>query len=116
MSLNRYDKKRDSAEPDIITALERIGVEVWPQDQPCDLLCKRPWWPAGLFAMMEVKTIHEGRKNPLKDKRQKEQQAFLETTKTPIVTTPMQAIKVIQTMDAIIGRVATSGTIQRATL
>lgn len=113
MSLHRYDKKRDSAEPDIITALERIGVEVWPQDRPCDLLCKRPWWPPGLFAAMEVKTIHQGRKKPLKDKRQKAQQTFLETTKTPIVTTPIQAIKAIQAIDAIIGAVAISETISR---
>ena len=39
MSLNRYAKKRDENESEIVKALRQIpGVDVYPLDRPCDLL------------------------------------------------------------------------------
>ena len=42
MSLNRYAKRRDHNESDIIRALESAGCQVWPLDQPLDLLVFNP--------------------------------------------------------------------------
>jgi hypothetical protein len=38
VSLNRYAKRRDANEPEIIKALESIGCVVERLDTPCDLL------------------------------------------------------------------------------
>lgn len=38
MSLNRYAKKRDANEPEIIEALEKAGATVHRIDVPCDLV------------------------------------------------------------------------------
>lgn len=42
MSLNRYAKQRDKNEPEIIEAFEAAGCQVWPLDQPLDLLVFNP--------------------------------------------------------------------------
>lgn len=39
MGLSRYANRRDANEPEIIQALEAIGVSVYPMDRPLDLLC-----------------------------------------------------------------------------
>jgi hypothetical protein len=39
MSLNRYAKKRDISEPEIVSALTKCGFTVERLDTPCDLLC-----------------------------------------------------------------------------
>jgi hypothetical protein len=91
MSLNRYAKARDLSEPDIIKALEGVGAEVWPLDYPVDLLVRfRQQWH-----LLECKTIHVGRRKELKDKRQTAQQTFIATTGTPIVRTPIEALRAI---------------------
>ena len=91
MSLNRYAKKRDISEPPIIEALERIGAEVWPLDYPCDLLVRfRQQWH-----LLEVKTPYGKAGKARKDKRQEAQINFIEMTGTPIVTTPMEALKAV---------------------
>lgn len=41
MGLNRYAKKRDENEAEIISALEAIGCTVEQLDTPCDLLVGR---------------------------------------------------------------------------
>lgn len=38
MSLARRAKKRDAAEPEIVSALRKAGAVVWYQDRPFDLL------------------------------------------------------------------------------
>lgn len=38
MSLNRYAKKRDASEPEIVTALQQCGFSVVRIDTPADLL------------------------------------------------------------------------------
>lgn len=83
MSLNRYDRKRDANEADIIDALERAGVQVWQLDRPCDLLTLR----MGKWLPLEVKPPNVGRR-----KSQAAQNRFLDLTGTPVVRTPMQAL------------------------
>lgn len=83
MSLARYAKKRDRNEPDIISALESAGAEVWVLDRPVDLLIRfRSQWH-----LMEVKTD----KGRLTD----EQEKFVTSTGCPVVRTPMDALKAI---------------------
>lgn len=86
MSLIRRAKKRDKAEPAIVTALEQAGAEVFILDKPCDLLTlyRGRWQP------LEVKT---GKYRPRKD--QAEQTAVLSRTAIPIVTTPLEALQAI---------------------
>lgn len=86
----RRAAKRDLAEPPIIQALEQCGFEVWPLNQPCDLICRRSDWPAGLFQALEVKTGKRGVRAS-----QTGQQKFLEATKTPIVRTPIEALRAV---------------------
>jgi len=87
----RYAAKRDLAEGPILDALERVGAQVWPLDYPVDLLVRfRDRWH-----LLEVKT---GRGKTLAiatDKRQQAQINFLQTTNTPIVRTPQEALKAI---------------------
>lgn len=82
----RRAAKRDTAEPPIIQALEQVGAEVWPIDYPVDLLVRfRERWH-----LLEVKTG--------KSKVRKEQTAqrnFIESTNTPIVRTPIEALRAI---------------------
>jgi len=95
VSLNRYATRRDAAEPPIIDALEKAGFDVWPLDEPADLACRRPSWAPGIFQLLEVKT-GQGKKLTVRhDKRQQRQQTFLEVTRTPIVRTPMEALKAV---------------------
>jgi len=89
MSLNRYAKKRDAAEPAIVEALERAGFDVWQQDMP-DLLVRRQSWPPGMVQLLEVKT------GTAKIRKEQEvQRNFIESTKTPIVRTPIEALKAV---------------------
>ena len=39
MSLNRWAKRRDASEPEIVSALLQCGFSVERLDTPCDLLC-----------------------------------------------------------------------------
>jgi hypothetical protein len=92
MSLARYAKKRDACEPAILEALEATGWYVWQLDRPCDLLC----YKAALgFRTLECKTGRGKKLTVIRDKRQKEQTDFLIQTKTPIVRTPEEALRVL---------------------
>jgi Holliday junction resolvase len=51
VSLNRYAKKRDKSEPEIVEALQAAGFKVW-RELPVDLLAYR----AGRFYVLECKT------------------------------------------------------------
>ncbi len=87
----KYRAKRDSSEGDIIDALERVGAEVWPLDYPVDLLVRfRQRWH-----LLEVKTPYGNAKKARLDKRQQAQINFITTTGTPIVTTPLEALKAV---------------------
>ncbi len=85
MSLNRYAKRRDANEAEIIQALRAIGCSVEVLDRPCDLV-------VGLRSrtyLLEVK----GEKGKL-TKGQKE---FFKTWRghARVVTTPEEAIRAI---------------------
>lgn len=95
MSLNRYAKRRDAAEPAIIEALGLAGWHVWQIDDPCDLLCWKPALGPGNFKTLEVKTGRGMKLTVSKDKRQTEQHNFISTTGTPIVRTPVEALKAL---------------------
>lgn len=43
MSLNRYAKKRDKNEPEIIRAFQSVGCHVRQIDVPCDLIVCHPY-------------------------------------------------------------------------
>lgn len=91
VSLNRYAVRRDKAEPAIVQALEQVGAEVWPLDQPVDLLVRfRKQWH-----LLEVKTPQGKAGNARQDKRQQVQINFLQSTGTPIVKTPAEALRAI---------------------
>jgi hypothetical protein len=87
----RRAAKRDSAEPPIIAALERVGALVWQLDYPVDLLVRH----GGRWILLEVKTGHGKKLTVAKDKRRKAQREFLALTATPIVRTPMEALQAI---------------------
>jgi hypothetical protein len=90
MSWNRYAKRTDTTQAEILLAVRRAGWEAWSIGLPCDLLC---WKESRGFHCLEVKTPR-GKKQPKAriDKRQEEQMEFLELTGTPVVCTPMEAL------------------------
>ena len=69
MSLNRYAKRRDENEPELVAAAVAVGADVWRLDQPVDLLI----FYRDRFFMAEVKV--PGKRNQLKPS----QRVFLET-------------------------------------
>jgi len=85
MSLNRYAKKTDSTQKEIIEGLRRCGISVWLIGRPCDLLThyNGKWLP------LEVKATK------YTDKRQEEQIKFLATYAVPKVRTFPEAYKAI---------------------
>lgn len=95
MSLARFAKRRDLAEPPIIRALEDAGWLVWQLDRPCDLLC---YQAEKGFRTLEVKTGRGKSLRVIMDKRQKAQTDFLLLTKTPIVRTPEEALRAVGAM------------------
>jgi hypothetical protein len=50
---HRYNRKRDSNEPDIKAALKARGFDIYAMDTPCDLLCHAPL--SGRTFLVEVK-------------------------------------------------------------
>ena len=95
LSLNRFAKRRDKSEPPIIQALEAAGFEVWPLDKPCDLAVRKQGWPPGIVQLLECKTPRSKKGTIAKDKRRAAQVNFLATTGTPIVRTPLEALKAV---------------------
>lgn len=83
----RRAAKVDTAQPHIIDALRKAGVQVWVIKLPCDLLTLYH----GRWLPLECKTASKtGR--IAKDKRQADQIAFLEQTSCPVVSTPEEAL------------------------
>lgn len=97
MSFNRYNKRRDATQSEIITTLTQAGIQVWEIGRPVDLLCR--FWCAThqthCWEPLEAKTIHSDRRTPRLDKRQREQIAFLEQTGTAKVTTGLEALQAL---------------------
>lgn len=89
MSIARFAKRTDTTQAAIVEALRQFGYSVYVIGWPCDLLVHRS--DIG-FRTLEVKTPNrkDGSYRPRKD--QATQSAFIEMTRTPIVTTPQQAL------------------------
>jgi hypothetical protein len=92
--LLRYAKRRDTAEPAIIDALERAGFDVWQRDEP-DLMVRKSSWAPGMVQLLECKTGKGKKLTVTKDARQEGQRRFLEATGTPVVRTPLEALTVL---------------------
>jgi hypothetical protein len=65
MGLNRFAKRRDANEPELIEALRKCGLMVKQQDQP-DLLIRRSSWPAGIALLIEIDGIEKYRQRSSK--------------------------------------------------
>jgi hypothetical protein len=97
--MKRYAMNRDTSQPLIVSQLRDAGVEVWIIGQPCDLLVR--FWSntarSYLWLPVECKTPY-GKKSPRArlDKRQEAQIEFLDSTKTPVVTTAEEALAAIR--------------------
>lgn len=93
VSFNRYAKRADTTQATIVDVLRKRGYSCYVIGWPCDLLVYRP--DIG-FRTLEVKTPNrkDGSYRPRKD--QATQSAFIELTRTPIVTTPEQALEALR--------------------
>lgn len=63
MSLNRYAKRRDATEPEIISALLQCGFSVERLDTPCDLLCGFRGKTFLIECKVEGKKLNENQKD-----------------------------------------------------
>lgn len=82
MSLNRFAKKTDGTQADIVAGLRALGVATWIISRPCDLLT---YWK-GRWLPLECK--------PLKKRARKDQESqdqFVATYHVPIVRTLSEA-------------------------
>ena len=82
MSLNRYAKRKDENQADIVKALRKAGAYVIVQDHPDLLTYYEGWW-----LPLEVKSA--------KGKLTKRQKELTEATDCPVVTTPEEALHAI---------------------
>ena len=102
MSLNRFARKVDSTQAEIVAGLEKAGVSVWIISEPCDLLCY--FWckkhNKHCWQTLECKPL-TGKKAPKARIRtdQPEQTAFLERTRTPVVTNSIEALLALSVHD-----------------
>ena len=95
MRMTRYAAKRDISEAPIIEALEKAGYDVWQLDYPCDLACRKDYWPKGVVQFLECKTGRGKALRTHQDPRQATQAAFLERSGTPVVKTPEEALDAV---------------------
>jgi hypothetical protein len=86
---NRYAKRKDTTQDAIVGALRAAGWAVWIIGWPCDLLCHKD---GRGFRTLECKSPRNKRGAPRLDKRQAQQTAFVQLTRTPYVTTPFEAL------------------------
>lgn len=102
MSLNRYAAKRDAAEPLIVQTLERAGFHVERMAKPVDLAVRKPWYPRGINALLEVKTPL-GKIGTLRTRKtQVKQNAFIERGGAIKVGTPEAALEALRMFELLI--------------
>ena len=97
MSLNRFARKADSSQREIVKALRDAGVQVWIIGKPCDLLI-RYWCNQArryLWQTLECKSPYNKDGSAKKRKDQKEQIEFIQLTGTPIVLNGEQALRAV---------------------
>jgi hypothetical protein len=87
MSFNRYDRKVDSTQGDIVKALRRAGVRVEIISRPVDLLTLY----RGVWKPIEV----EGTAKKRTRRDQEKQKAFIAQTGTPVVKTVLEALQAV---------------------
>jgi len=92
MSLNRYAKRRDETEPQIVLDLRRCGYLVWLQDFP-DLAVRRSSWTPGLVRWLEVEGI------TLNRRRSQAQLEFIREWGIPIVRNSLEALDALDSSD-----------------
>lgn len=88
VSLNRYARRVDSTQKDILAGLRAAGIMCWVISEPCDVLTYYP--PLRRWRPLECK--------PLKKRLRKDQASqseFLALTHTPIVRTAVEAIEAV---------------------
>jgi hypothetical protein len=92
MTIRRYAAKTDSNQPPIVDAIRNAGWECYLVREPCDLFCYHAGYE--IWAPLEIKDPTKVTKagKPVHDERMAEQHEFLERTKTPVVTTPAEAL------------------------
>lgn len=93
MSLNRYAKKVDSTQADIVAALRKAGWYVYILSKPVDLLC---WKPSKGFRLLEIKSKRKKDGTTARRKTQVEQNEFIDVTGCPVVVTPEEAIEALE--------------------
>lgn len=89
MSLNRYAKKIDTAQPAIVDGLRKAGIEVWVISKPVDLLTRykqRHWLP------LEVKSDTSAARTRKDQEKQKE---MLAATGIPVVKSLQEALEAV---------------------
>jgi hypothetical protein len=85
VSLNRYAKRTDLNQNDIVLGLRQCGVTVEVIGKPVDLLT----YYRGNWLPLEIKNTK------YRDKRQKAQKEFLESTGCPVVKTFEEALQAV---------------------
>lgn len=88
MSLNRYAKRVDSTQADIVAALKKAGIGVWVISQPVDILTLY----AGKWLPLEIKSDTSSARTRKDQERQKQ---FLAITGVPVVKNAQEAITAI---------------------
>ena len=91
MTLNRYARKTDTAQLQIVEDLRKAGVVVVIISKPVDLMVRLNSWPPNRWACIEIKTPRKSGSIAL-DKRQREQIAFCADYDVPKLTTTEQVI------------------------
>jgi hypothetical protein len=96
MPYNRYARKVDSSQAEIVAALRKAGVRVWIISEPCDLLtlyrgvwlpleCKPAPQPGIRVKYRAIRTRYD----------QERQEEFMATTGTPRVRTAQEALQAV---------------------
>ena len=88
--MKRYGNKRDANEPDIVSALRKIGATVYHMDEPVDLL-------VGYRARNFLLEVKDGDKPPSKTKRTEKQRDFFKgwLGQVRVVKSAEEAIQVV---------------------
>lgn len=94
MTIKRWSTRKDTAQKDIVAALEQAGCEVWVVERPWDLLVRRHCWMPGWVMGLEVKTPQANGK-ARKRTDQADQAETIQRAGVPIVTTSMEALRAV---------------------
>lgn len=95
MGFNRYARKADKTQPEVMETLRACGYQVWDIGLPDDLLVWHPKFGANWFRMLSVKTPDDkGRMRERKDRA--EQNNFCAMTGTPRVGSGQHALMALE--------------------